>query len=803
MRTPRSIDILLLVLPAVASTRSVPSVNSQTANDGRPPIGPLPDPPQECHGDDDSCLLINDASITSHARLHCVNDTEYNDAYQQLGNLFCFHDDVAAGAAVRSDYIQPSLNPLQIAPILNAKSEISTQYVFQMGLPSHLITTILNYCNELGITDLLRNFTSHSPIRALPDDNHNGRFIDIHGKQWYAQRPASKWKSDMHWISPANEVSHEHYLAMLVRGGLEHVLAAIGDALALDGLVAYHLTFIGVSYSDEGYIHHDTQFTSGRVYNLIIPLLLEEDVPPELILVSDRGESGGFKYRVGGGVLMGDSAMHGTRECNYRNMTKARHGGMVDGEKIGMRLAATVYIADINAENVAYVAGETLTQIFPLASQEWLMSQAGRHWRRGENVMIDGDKGRKAFRFRDELGDCALRKERGMCESDEEETRKKCIKTCGVYIEQGPVSATKLDDKHVLVCVQNRTGGQECKTYADTETTPGDFIAPHLESGELFPILWRDTTRFATQYAFQIGFPPELHTSLLNYCNKLGITDLFRELLGPNPIPPEDEHTGRFVELADGNKWFAQRPAKKWTSNMHWVSPADEKTHEEYLKVLAEGNFDLVLDSIGRYLGLEGLVAYHLTFIGVSHSEKGYIHHDSTNTGASVYNVIIPLILQEDALPELVMIDDEDENKAGSLKYRIGMGALMGDDAMHGTEACDYRAQKGMRMAATVYIADINADNARDIATQTLTQIYPLPDVNYLLSQTGRHWGNNNDNSLRNDKGRRPFLFRDKLIDCADRAEKGMCVSHNSAEARYTREKCLQSCHVYDERLNA
>ncbi|KAL3793511.1 hypothetical protein HJC23_007251 [Cyclotella cryptica] len=812
MRTPRStIDtILLLILPALAAARSVPSIYSENPSDGRPPSGPLPDPPQECHTGDESCLIGDDASSSDAAvasltrRLHCVNDTEYNSAYQHLGNLFCFHDaDEASSADSRSDYVQPSLNPLQIAPILNAKSEIATQYVFQMGLPRHLIHTILTYCNEMGITDLLRNFTSHSPIPALPGDKHNGRFLDMGGKQWYAQRPASKWKSDMHWISPANELSHEDYLAMLFRGGFEQVLAAIGDALHLDGLVAYHLTFIGVSYSDEGYIHHDTQFTNGGVYNLIIPLLLEEDVPPELTLLSDEEEWGGFKYRVGGGVLMGDSAMHGTRECNYRNISKAQHGGMVNGKKIGMRLAATVYIADINADNVANVAAETLTQTFPLANEDWLMSQAGRHWRRGERVMIDGGKGRKAFRFRDELDDCYSRKERGMCERDEEETRKKCLKTCGVYIEQGPISATKQDDKHVQVCVQNRTGGEDCKSYEDMQTTRGDFIAPHLAPGELFPILWRDTATFTTQYAFQIGFPPELHTALQKYCDDLGMTDLFRELLGPNPIPPEDEHTGRFVELADGNKWYAQRPAKKWTSNMHWVSPADEKTHEEYLKVLAEGNFDLVLDAIGRYLGLEGLVAYHLTFIGVSHSEKGYIHYDSTNTGASVYNVIIPLILEEDALPELVMIDDNDESKSGSLKYRIGMGALMGDDAMHGTEACDYRSQKGMRMAATVYIADINSGNARDIATQTLTQIYPLPDVKYLLSQAGRHWGDNNNNSLRSDKGRKPFLFHDKLMDCADRADKGMCVSQNSTEAKYTREKCLQSCHIYDEQLNA
>jgi len=227
---------------------------------------------------------------------------------------------------------------------------------------------------------------------------------------------------------------------------------------------------------------------------------------------------------------------------------------------------------------------------------------------------------------------------------------------------------------------------------------------------------------------------------------------------------------------------------------MHWISPADEKTHEEYLKVLAAGNFDKVLQGIGEYLGLESLVAYHLTFIGVSHSEKGFIHRDTHHTGASVYNVIIPLMLEDDAEPELAMQDWDDESRYGTLKYKVGMAAMMGDDAMHGTQACDYREKKGMRLAATVYIADIHSlVAARRIATQTLTQIFPMPDADWLLAQSGRHWKSDDDEtSLVNDKGREPFSFHDKLSDCTDRASKDMCASD-----QHTRKMCLKSCKIY------
>ena len=182
-----------------------------------------------------------------------------------------------------------------------------------------------------------------------------------------------------------------------------------------------------------------------------------------------------------------------------------------------------------------------------------------------------------------------------------------------------------------------------------------------LQPGEMFPIVWRadEDIKSTTDYAFQIGLPPELTTSLLEYANLLGVTEAMRDLTGDNPLnrnigggSPHD-----FYELEDGNDWYVQRPPQKWQSNMHWMGPADEKTHEEYLEVLALGNFDTVLDAIGKYLGLEGLVAYQMTFIGVSHSEKSFMHHDAHDTGASAYSVIIPLMLEDDATPELTIAE--------------------------------------------------------------------------------------------------------------------------------------------------
>jgi hypothetical protein len=65
---------------------------------------------------------------------------------------------------------------------------------------------------------------------------------------------------------------------------------------------------------------------------------------------------------------------------------------------------------------------------------------------------------------------------------------------------------------------------------------------------------------------------------------------------------------------------------------------------------------------------------------------------------------------------------------------------MMGDGAMHATSACDYRWNKEMRLAATVYIADVNEQNYESIMDH-YTQAYPPnDDVDLLLSWIGRHW---------------------------------------------------------------
>jgi hypothetical protein len=77
----------------------------------------------------------------------------------------------------------------------------------------------------------------------------------------------------------------------------------------------------------------------------------------------------------------------------------------------------------------------------------------------------------------------------------------------------------------------------------------------------------------------------------LDYCNRTGITDTFQHLLiEGNPLNPG----GYLYTLFRDYNWYIQRPESHWKSNMHWISPADEAGHEDYLRFLSAGGFDSV-----------------------------------------------------------------------------------------------------------------------------------------------------------------------------------------------------------------
>ena len=257
-----------------------------------------------------------------------------------------------------------------------------------------------------------------------------------------------------------------------------------------------------------------------------------------------------------------------------------------------------------------------------------------------------------------------------------------------------------------------------------------------LQVGQIQPMQVMATGQIIADHVYRIGLPSSVRVALLKLIEETGILNEFY-LINAHPVVQGESEYKTFGE----QEWYVQRPPALWNSNMHWISPAGDAAQQRYLRALGDGGFDQVLDAIGQQFNMDGLTVYQLTLIGVSQSQDGYIHTDSSDTGAKVYNVIIPLELVTDADPELNVVDTEDE-VIYEYKYGYDMGVMIGDEARHRTASVDYDSG-AMRIAATVYLADINEDNVDEIIESSYTQVYPpRADREYLLARRGQHWGN-------------------------------------------------------------
>jgi hypothetical protein len=241
----------------------------------------------------------------------------------------------------------------------------------------------------------------------------------------------------------------------------------------------------------------------------------------------------------------------------------------------------------------------------------------------------------------------------------------------------------------------------------------GDLRASPLRLGQVEPFRWNDTGAIALPNAFRVGLPPKLRETLLEFATKMGVTNFMHSLTaGGNAIPAGMQ---AHEQLWAGSEWHLMRPPADWASNLLWLSPRDKLAHESFLEALGAGGFDEVLKGIGESLGFDGLAAFHITFIGVSHASRGFLHKDHSDSNGKAFNVIIPLILANETGPELDIVEHYngglDRARAGRYRYEYDVGSMLGDDAFHATSAVDYRTTKEFRLAATIYVADINNAN--------------------------------------------------------------------------------------------
>lgn len=282
---------------------------------------------------------------------------------------------------------------------------------------------------------------------------------------------------------------------------------------------------------------------------------------------------------------------------------------------------------------------------------------------------------------------------------------------------------------------------ERCFQHDDT-INDGDFLSAELLPNDICPVIRSETNGYVSKYAFRMGLPKNLVPTLRKFIDETGVTSEYHRLLldGDSLGPGRDDQV-----TLHGDEWFIQRPGQKYKSTMHWISPAGEPAHLKYLQALSEGGFDQVLDAMGNFFGFDGLVCFHLSFIGVDFAQEGFMHYDNTGTGGKVFNMLFPLYLvNEEYPPELDL--QSDDGFVGGYKYRYDEAVLIGDDFYHRTAPVDYRERKQIRIAASIYIADVNDDNVKQVLKQN-TNEYPPQDSQMLLSIAGSHWNLNNSTS--------------------------------------------------------
>lgn len=526
-------------------------------------------------------------------------------------------------------------------------------FAFRIGLPANLTNELRQFCVDMGFPEIIYDLMGPGEYEPGGDDH-----VRIKGKNWYIQRPAKKWHSNSHWMNPNDLQAHEHLLRVLGDGGFDVALAAIGTHFGLESLTCYSVGFFAVNHCENGWVHDDFNDVGNKTFNVLIPLNLANASASELYVQSrdtpNVTATVHYEYDVAIGV--GDDTKHAAGDCDYRDSG-------------GVRFMATIYLAEINEDNVDNIV-KHYTDPFPPADSDYLLKWRGLHWNKDGSVHLPRD--------------------------------------------------------------------WRSHTLTDENLLPG----PN-ETGQLSLLQFADGTP-VDPYAFRVKFPSKLTKTLRDFCDDMGLPEIFRELMTPEgSYAPGDE---KYVKIK-GKQWYIQRPAKKWHSNSHWLNPMDEEAQDQFLRILGDGGFDVVLEAIGRHFGLDGLTCYSVGFFVVNHCENGWMHDDFKKVKGRAFNLLLPVQLDEESIAELKVESVDYSKITVKVPYETETAVGVGDYTRHATGNCDYRESGGMRVMVTIYLADIDRDNVKNII-EHYTDPYPPAEEDYLMSRSGIHWSSDGTTRL-------------------------------------------------------
>ncbi|KAL3811945.1 hypothetical protein ACHAXA_007225 [Cyclostephanos tholiformis] len=279
-----------------------------------------------------------------------------------------------------------------------ADGTIIQEYGARVGLLPNLIPTLIEYARDMGLLDIMTHMLYDDPLPP------NGA-------------------SNMFWFNTADELSHKDALSTLVKGGFNDILHGISETFDLDKLHVNSFGFIAVTECKCGFMHTNWDDIDGHAFHYLIGISSPEDAGPEFVVVNRNGMRGETFYGTNAGVLVRDGTMHGTRDCDHCMSW-------------GVRITASIYLVDVMRDNLRILVGDT-TSIFPPVEEvgeEWIWSQRGWHWCKGEDVGgpgLVGDLGMSKFPFEDKSVGCMW----DNCKNEGNNWRNACLKMHRVFMD--------------------------------------------------------------------------------------------------------------------------------------------------------------------------------------------------------------------------------------------------------------------------------------------------------------------------------------------------------------------------------
>eukprot|EP00535_Pseudo-nitzschia_heimii_P010630 CAMPEP_0197177682 /NCGR_PEP_ID=MMETSP1423-20130617/3204_1 /TAXON_ID=476441 /ORGANISM="Pseudo-nitzschia heimii, Strain UNC1101" /LENGTH=864 /DNA_ID=CAMNT_0042627271 /DNA_START=208 /DNA_END=2802 /DNA_ORIENTATION=+ len=349
--------------------------------------------------------------------------------------------------------------------------------------------------------------------------------------------------------------------------------------------------------------------------------------------------------------------------------------------------------------------------------------------------------------------------------------------------------------KPVKVIFGDGTGKlHELDDFYSFDEEPDFLIPKKLEPGEMMPIRWREDLSPVDQSdgeSFVVGFPPELHEEFKKYVANSGMMRVAHQILyKEKPLEAGDQ---RIYTLDDGEKWTAMVQGS-WDTDMVWLDPGDESCFESLLGILRRGNFDKVLDQVGKAFDLDGLMIQGVGAIFLTeYTKTENMHVDIPGSRGSFYNIIVPVHIPADDVA-IFKISDKGDEYQGKLRLDPNTGVVLGGESRHGTGECNYRKKEDFRLSFAVYVADIKEENLELIASDS-TSLWPTQgDIFFIEAQQGRLWSRDGSCSLKNDRGRMRMNIQDYQKQCAT-MDKSLCMT----DVQGMRLECPKTCELYLE----